>query len=172
MKLKRPTKGNAMNTTTQKRTATLLLTAATLFSGFALADNQAKVQTFYDLINEPTSELVVKEFDSNVAEHWVSVGDYSGKEKSKAAFLGEMGYFSTLVPNLDWNVEEMIESGDTVVVRSRATGTPQGAFFGVDGKGKSFDILAIDIHTFQSGKIVKTYHVEDWSGAIAQLSGE
>ena len=56
-----------------------------------------------------------------------------------------------------------------MIVRSRASGTPQGPFFGVDGKGKSFTILAIDIHTLQNGKISKSYHVEDWAGAIAQL---
>ena len=66
----------------------------------------------------------------------------------------------------------MIQEGDRVVVRSRATGTPAGPLFGVDGKGKRFDILTIDIHTIEDGKIVRTYHVEDWAGALRQLSAK
>lgn len=62
--------------------------------------------------------------------------------------------------------------GDKVVVRSRATGTPNGPLFGVDGKGKSFDILTIDIHTVEDGKIVRSYHLEDWAGALQQLKSK
>ena len=66
----------------------------------------------------------------------------------------------------------MIQAGDRVIVRGRASGTPKGPLFGVDGKGKSFTIMSIDIHTIKDGKIVKTYHVEDWAGALAQLKGK
>ena len=77
-----------------------------------------------------------------------------------------------MIPDLNWAPVEMIESADRVVVRSRATGTPTGPLFGVDGQGKSFDIMAIDIHTIEGGKLVETYHVEDWAGALRQLSAE
>ena len=30
--------------------------------------------------------------------------------------------------------------------------------------------MSIDIHTLDGGKIVRTYHVEDWQGAFRQLS--
>jgi len=57
-------------------------------------------------------------------------------------------------------------------MRSRATGTPKGPLFGVDGEGRSFDILTIDIHTVENGKIVTSYHLEDWAGALQQLQGK
>ena len=44
--------------------------------------------------------------------------------------------------------------------------------FGVNGKGKSFEIMSIDIHTIKDKKIVKTYHIEDWAGALRQLKGK
>jgi predicted ester cyclase len=41
---------------------------------------------------------------------------------------------------------------------------------GVPHAGRSFKILAIDIHTVENGKMVgKSYHVEDWMGAARQL---
>jgi predicted ester cyclase len=136
------------------------------------ADNKAIVTTFYDLLSNPGSAAAAKAFGMNTSDSFESIGNYSGKTKSKGAFLGQMGFFAKLIPDLKWNVEEMIESGNQVVVRSRATGTPTGPLFGVDGKGKGFDILTIDIHTIANEKIVKTYHVEDWSGALQQLKGK
>ncbi len=136
------------------------------------ADDKAMVQTFYDLLSNPASAAAAKTFSANTSDDWESIGNYSGKNKTKEAFLGQMGYFAKLIPDLNWKVEEMLQSGNKVVVRSRATGIPKGPLFGVDGKGKGFDILTIDIHTIENGKIVNTYHVEDWSGALQQLKGK
>ncbi|MGH6962005.1 MAG: ester cyclase [Dongiaceae bacterium] len=63
----------------------------------------------------------------------------------------------------------MLRDGNRYVVRGRATGTPVKPFFGVDAGGRSFDIMSIDIHTVENGKIVRSYHVEDWAGALRQL---
>ncbi|MCG9554508.1 nuclear transport factor 2 family protein [Vibrio sp. Isolate32] len=134
--------------------------------------NKATVETFYTLLSNPGSEEAAKAFSANTTDDWESIGNYSGKNKSKGAFLGQMGYFAKLIPDLNWNIEEMTHSGNHVTVRGRATGTPKGPLFGVDGAGKSFDIMTIDIHTIENGKIVKSHHVEDWSGALNQLKGK
>lgn len=86
-------------------------------------------------------------------------------------FLAKWVAFAQLMPSLTWAVQEMQESGSFVTVRSRASGTPVAPFFGVDGEGRSFDIMRIDIHELAGGKIVRSYHVEDWAGALQQLSG-
>ena len=140
--------------------------------GSALADDKAVVQTFYDFLSNPTSDKHTAAVKAATSENWESVGDYSGKYKTRSKFLAQVGGFGKLIPDLNWAVEEMIQEGNRVVVRGRATGTPKGPLFGVDGKGKAFDILTIDIHTIDDGKIVRTYHVEDWAGALRQLSGK
>jgi len=151
--------------------ALTLLFVSTIGSAFA-GDNKAAVKSFYDFLSNPASEEHAEAFSVNTAEQWQSIGDYSGKTKSKEQFVGQVsGFFAKLIPDLNWKIEEMITDGNSVVVRSRASGTPKGPLFGVDGMGKSFDILAIDIHTIEDGKIIKTYHVEDWAGALQQLSG-
>lgn len=137
----------------------------------AAADDMTTVQTFYDLLSNPGSETHVAAFLDATSESWESVGDYSGENKDRDGFVGQMGFFSKLIPDLDWSVQAMYQDGDFVTVRSRATGTPTGPFFGVDGEGRSFDILTIDIHELDDGVIVRTYHVEDWAGALQQLSG-
>lgn len=138
----------------------------------ALAHNQETVQAFYDFLSNPGSQVHADKFRESTNENWESIGDYSGKSKTREQFIGQLGGFSKLVPDLKWEVVEMIRDGDRVVVRGRATGTPMGPLFGVDGKGKSFDIMSIDIHTLKRGKIVTTYHIEDWAGALRQLSAQ
>ncbi len=128
----------------------------------AMADDKKVVQIFYDLLSNPASEQHATAFKGIAAENWESLGDYSGANKTIDKFLGQVGGFGKLIPDLNWKVEQMIQEGNQVVVKSRATGIPVGPLFGVDGKGKGFDILTIDIHTVEDGKIVRSYHVEDW----------
>jgi len=74
------------------------------------------------------------------------------------------------IPDLKWEVKEVLISGDRAIVRGEATGTPVGNFMGAATNGKSFKLMSIDVHTIEGGKIVRTYHVEDWQGAFRQLS--
>ena len=152
-----------------------LLAASATFTALAtstFASDTDTVQKFYDLLSNPGSEAHVSAFESSVADNWESIGDYSGKNKDAAGFLGQIGGFGQLAPDLDWSVEAMHQDGNFVIVRSRATGTPVGPMFGVDGQGRGFDILTIDIHELEDGKIVRSYHVEDWAGALQQLAGK
>ncbi len=144
--------------------------AITSIASSAFADNADTVQAFYDLLSNPDSETRIAAFVEVTADTWESVGDYSGENKNRDAFLGQVGGFAKLLPDLNWAIQDLHDSGDFVTVRSRATGTPVAPFFGVDGEGRSFDIMTIDIHEIADGKIVRSYHVEDWAGALQQLS--
>ncbi len=150
--------------------ASLALAAAT--GTTALADNKETASVFYDLLSNPGDAAQVEAFQAATTESWESIGNYSGENKSREAFLGQVGGFAQLMPDLDWAIQDMHEDGDTVIVRSRATGTPVAPFFGVDGQGRSFDIMTIDIHQLEDGKIVRTYHVEDWATGLQQLAGK
>ncbi len=142
------------------------------FTSAAFADAKDTVTVFYDLLSNPGDAAQVAAFQDATSENWVSIGNYSGDNKSREGFLGQIGGFAQLMPDLDWAIEAMHQDGDTVVVRSRATGTPVAPFFGVDGQGRSFDIMTIDIHELEDGKIVRTYHVEDWATGLQQLAGQ
>jgi len=147
----------------------LLLTVA----NSVLADDKSVVKTFYDFLSNPASEQAAGAFKAATVSEWQSIGDYSGESKNRDQFIGQVsGFFAKLMPDLNWEIQEMIQKGDKVVVRGRATGTPKGPLFGVDGMGKSFDILTIDIHTVEDGKIVRSYHLEDWAGALQQLKSK
>ncbi|MGH1542990.1 MAG: ester cyclase [Arenicella sp.] len=146
---------------------------ATLLSFNAMAGaKRADIEPFYDFLSNPASENHAKAFVASVTTDWQSIGNYSGVNKTQEKFVQQIKGFSKLIPDLDWAIQDVIVKGDTVVVRSRATGTPNGPLFGVDGQGKGFDILTIDIHTIKNGRVVETYHVEDWAGALQQLKAQ
>ena len=59
-----------------------------------------------------------------------------------------------------------------MTVRGEATGTPSAEFMGTPHSGKSFRVMSIDVHTIEGGKIVHSYHIEDWIGATRQLAAK
>ena len=67
-------------------------------------------------------------------------------------------------------IKEVLVSGNQVIVRGEATGTPAGEFMGAPHTGKSFKVMSIDVHTLEGGKMARSYHIEDWMGAVRQLT--
>ncbi len=160
-----------------KRTMIMLLavSAVAVSAVPAKANDAIKsvVEPFYTkILTRASGADVAATAKATISKDWQSIGDYSGKAKSRDQFVKQMIGFGQFIPDMTWKIEEMIVSGNRVVVRGRATGTPKGPMFGVDGKGKSWDIMSIDIHTVENGKITTSYHIEDWAGAIRQLKGK
>ena len=56
-----------------------------------------------------------------------------------------------------------------MVVRARMAGTQKEAFMDFPSKNPKMDIQLVDIHEFKDGKIVRTWHTEDWMSGLRQL---
>ena len=104
-----------------------------------------------------------------LAEGFVS---QNGQEnKDKATLIGQLGFMWRLIPDLAWTPVDIMVDGARVIVRSVASGRPEGDFLGLSLTGaKAFQIDTIDIHTVQNGQITHVYHLEDWATAQRQLS--
>jgi predicted ester cyclase len=90
--------------------------------------------------------------------------------KDKATLSKQIEGFWKLLPNLKWEIQEMIQEGNQVVVRSVFSASPKGNFMGQECDGsKSFKTMSIDIHTVENGQIKSVYHCEEWGTAMAQL---
>lgn len=134
---------------------------------------RAVVEAMYSQIFSADGAKDVKaEAERLMAPDFESIGDYSGKAKKREELARQIEMFRQLIPDLKWTAVDIIENGNRFVVRGRATGTPKGPLFGVDGKGKSFTIMSIDIHEVVNGKVARVYHIEDWAGALRQLSAQ
>jgi diketogulonate reductase-like aldo/keto reductase len=70
------------------------------------------------------------------------------------------------------HLRENLAVADLAISRDRllAKGTQAGELFGARHTGKIFDMMSIDILTVRDGTVAQTYHLENWLGALAQLS--
>jgi len=96
----------------------------------------------------------------------------SSGTKNSEQLIQQLEFFWKLIPDLKWVPEAIYNDGDTYIVRSTASGTPNGDFMGLPTDGtKKFEIMTIDIHTTKDGMILNTNHVEDWATSMKQLKG-
>jgi predicted ester cyclase len=125
----------------------------------------------YSAFNQPAtkdvkailSEVVTPDFKSHPNN------DSFKTLEEVAAGVGGLGQ---VVPDLKWEIKDVIVAEDHIVVRGEASGTPAVPFLGVTQTGKSFKIMSIDVWTITDGKASAVYHLEDWSTAVAQLSAK
>ncbi len=154
------------------RTVATAAVTATLMHNASAGNRELVEDAYTKVFNRTSAADLAEQMNRVFAPQWSSIGDYSGGAKSREQLLPQLQGLARLIPDLSWKIEEVIQSGNQFVVRGRASGTPVGPFFGVAASGKRFEIMSIDIHTVEGGKIVKTHHIEDWAGAIKQLSAK
>jgi hypothetical protein len=126
------------------------------------------IAPFYDALNAAPGKDIAAILMKATAPEWVSCGGNDQCGPRDKVIPGIVGLHQA-IPNLKWVIKEVLVSGDRVIVRGEATGTPVGEFLGVPNSGKSLTMMSIDIHTIKGGKIIKSYHVEDMMGAAGQL---
>ena len=128
------------------------------------------IQPFYEMLNKPQSKDLTT-LSAILAPNWRS---YSGEttSKGKNEFIGQVGGFGKIMPDLEWNIKEVFVDGNKIIVRSEVKGTPVEDLFGIPKTGKSFAIMTIDIHTVEGNKLIAAHHVEDWAGAMKQLTAK
>ena len=137
-----------------------------------LGEQQAHdlIAPWYGLFNVATRGDVRAVQEAVLTEDYESCAGYLpgecwGRENS----IKVVSNFATTIPDMTFEIKEVLVAGDRVVVRGEVTGTPSGDLFGVPHSGKSFRIMAVDIQTIRDGWIAKTYHMENWLSAIGQL---
>lgn len=139
----------------------------------AQADDRAVVEAFYStLLSDANAKDLGIRVRELVIEDWDTIPAPNAARGGKGAegFTKRLQFFGSIIPDLKWVPQEILQIGNRYVVRSIATGNPTGKMFGIDPKA-GFEIMSIDIHEVVGGKIVKTFHVEDWQRAMEQISG-
>ena len=135
-----------------------------------MKSNEARnvIAPFYDALTLPSSKDVRRIVEGIASPTWRSFASES-TSKSREEFIQQVIGFGKLIPDLRWEMKEVLCDGNRIIVRSEASGTPAADFMGVPHAGKRFSVITIDIHTVEGGKLVTAYHVEDWASALRQL---
>lgn len=131
--------------------------------------NKEALMSFYEkALTVNTETNPAKVLSKILGDNFLSKG--SVESKTKDQLIGQLGFFWKLIPNLKWVPQEIVNEGNKFVVRSLASGTPNGDFKGLLTDGtKSFEIMTIDIHNIVDGKVQEVHHLEDWGTAMKQL---
>jgi predicted SnoaL-like aldol condensation-catalyzing enzyme len=136
-----------------------------------LTVDQAKkiVAPLYDALNQPAKKDVRALLARATNPDYKS---YSTNEDSlnRDQLADVFKTIGTAVPDLSWTIKDVLVSGDQITVRGEASGKPEGDLFGAKPTGKRFKTMSIDVFTVKNGKLSNAYHVENWAGALEQMS--
>jgi predicted ester cyclase len=132
------------------------------------AEQAAVAKRFYSLINGGDAAQWRMVF----AEGWKATPPLPSKPNEIGGYETVIGGFRAGVPDLKVEQVEIIANDDVVAVRSRVTGTNTAPLFSQPATGKAIAFTAMDIHRVEDGKIVDTWHVEDFTTMQRQLAGK
>jgi steroid delta-isomerase-like uncharacterized protein len=129
-------------------------------------DNEAAMRHFLEQINAGDVNAAAELLADNFVEHEVAPGFEPNKEGTRQFF----GMMIAAFPDLRFDAQDILTSGDKVVARSVVTGTNKGEFMGTPATGKSINVEAIDIVRFgNDGLAVEHWGVWDTMAMMQQL---
>ena len=132
---------------------------------------RASIAPFYKALNAEFASDSAELIRQATAPDWVSCRGNDVCNSRDEVIAGIAARLKS-VPDLKWQIKDVLVSGNQVTVRGEATGTPVGEFFGATHTGKSFKVMSIDVHTLEGGKMIHSYHIEDWISAVRQLTAK
>ena len=104
-----------------------------------------------------------------LSETWVDIPPAPNQPPGPAGAKQILAELTQAMPDLKIVVLDMLQDGNKVTVRSEISGTHKSALMGFPAKGRKLTIQAIDIHELRDGKIIRTWHTEDWLTGLHQL---
>ena len=116
-------------------------------------DHAATLRRFYDSINAGE----VDGFGGLLADDFVEHEETPGLAPTKEGVTEFFRMYIAAFPNLRFDAEDVLASGDKVVARVRATGTHQGEFMGIPATGKGVDVQLIDIVRFGADGLAREH---------------
>src|SRR6476659_11387963 len=131
--------------------ATLLAAVAPAAAqGLTEAKARELIAPWYSLFNVATRGDV-KTIQEQVltADYETCAGYLPGECWDRDTSIKRVSGFATSIPDLKFDIKEVLVAGDRVIVRGEVTGTPAGDLFGVPHTGTSFRILSVDIQTIK-----------------------
>jgi steroid delta-isomerase-like uncharacterized protein len=130
------------------------------------AELEALARRFYDeIVNERKLELIDELVSPDFVEHEEFPGLPAGRDGVKAFF----GMMFVAFPDMRFDVEEIVATGDTAVARLRMRGTQEGAFMDIPATGKQIDVPSIDWVRIKDGQAVEHWGVTDTGAMMQQL---
>jgi steroid delta-isomerase-like uncharacterized protein len=120
---------------------------------------------WYEAFNKNDPSMI----DRILSPDWVDIPAAPHQPAGPAGAKAILAELTTAFPDCTIEIQDTLRDGNKVIVRSKITGTQKGVFMGFPAKDRVLSIQAIDIHEFENGKIIRTWHTEDWLTGLHQL---
>jgi steroid delta-isomerase-like uncharacterized protein len=133
--------------------------------GQGMNSSKNDVVLWYEAFNRNDPALL----DRILSDNWVDIPPAPNQPVGPKGAKQILVELTTVFPDLRIKIEEVLQDGNKVIVRSEIAGTQRNVLMGFAAKNRAMKIQAIDIHEFKDGKIVRTWHSEDWMTGLHQL---
>jgi steroid delta-isomerase-like uncharacterized protein len=130
-----------------------------------LQTERQAVETLYRAFGENNPDLV----DSVLAPDWEDLPLAPGQGPGPEGVKPIIRSLAEAFPDVRIVIHNMIQSPGQVAVRAEIIGTHLGELFGIAATGKQVSFRLHEFHALENGRIVTTWHMEDWFGLFLQL---
>ena len=93
-----------------------------------------------------------------------------GEPGTRDVVVGVLKGIVDAVPDIHWEVDELLFDRDGIAVRAINTGTPVKEWLGVPPSGASFTIVEYAIYKVRDGRFVQMTNLHDSAELIRQLA--
>ncbi|MDB5451963.1 MAG: hypothetical protein JWO33_541 [Caulobacteraceae bacterium] len=131
----------------------------------AAQDNRAAVLRWYQAFHRNDPALL----SQILAPEWMDIPSPPGATPGPAGARGALAMLHATFADFAIVVDDVVQEGDKIVVRATMSGVQRAPFAGVPSKGRGIRIQVVDIHEVRDGKIVRTWHTEDWLTGLGQM---
>lgn len=128
-----------------------------------MTDNKARACELVDVVfNQHDLDGGVDYFTQDQIEH----NPWPGFPPTIQGFKDGAAAFIVGFPDLRCEVDDVLEDGDKVIIRSRMIGTNSGSFMCMPATGKRVEVEGNDIDRMRDGRMAEHWGVFDGAGMM------
>jgi steroid delta-isomerase-like uncharacterized protein len=126
--------------------------------------NKELVRQAYDALNQGDMDR----FGEFLSDDFREVAHF-GMGRNKEDYLANFVNLRTMMPDVRFDIQEVIAEGDRIVVVENYSGTMTGELKGLEPNGRRMSVTAVDIYRTKDGKLTEVLSVLDTASVMEQL---
>jgi ketosteroid isomerase-like protein len=131
-----------------------------------MSTNTDLVRRFYDAFGRGRTEI----FDEILADDWELKPPLFGTPGTRDGEKQTVGFLHGVLSDISYTVEDIYDCDDGVVAaRNLLRARQTGPFLGLAPTGGPIELMTMEFHHVREGRIVLTWHIEDFFGVYQAL---
>lgn len=127
--------------------------------------NEIVVRRFVDEVINKGDDSAMRELVHREYRHRTPGRELRGRDGLKALFDA----YRSGLPDLNVTIDELVVSGNQVVISMKLNGTHSGDLLGIPATGKLLSVHGMVLSRLEDGKIIEEWEILDMLGMFQQL---